>query len=305
MRLIAYRLANKFVAERDLRNPEERYRVGMIESWVSIIGNIVLSVLKAVFGLLTNSIALIADAVHSASDIFSSLVVLAGFSLARRKPDQEHPHGHGRVEYLAGLAIALMLLGAGLAFIYSSYTRLVQGIYATPSIAAIITVVVSILVKEFMYYFSDKLGKTISSDALAGDAWHHRTDSLSSVLVLIALTGGYLGLPTLDAYFGFAVSAFIFYAGVKLALHYCICLLGKAPEAELQKDVTDCAMEVGGVIDAHDLEIHDYGSWKVITVHISVKGSISLDEAHTIAHRVENRISSCFHCDTVVHIDPR
>lgn len=305
MRLIAYRLANKFVAERDLRNPEERYRVGMIESWVSIIGNIVLSVLKAVFGLLTNSIALIADAVHSASDIFSSLVVLAGFSLARRKPDQEHPHGHGRVEYLAGLAIALMLLGAGLAFIYSSYTRLVQGIYATPSIAAIITVVVSILVKEFMYYFSDKLGKTISSDALAGDAWHHRTDSLSSVLVLIALTGGYLGLPTLDAYFGFAVSAFIIYAGVKLALQSCSSLLGKAPEAELQKDVTDCAMEVGGVIDAHDLEIHDYGSWKVITVHISVKGSISLDEAHTIAHRVENRISSCFHCDTVVHIDPR
>ncbi len=305
MKHLAEILTKKLTAEKDLRNPEERYRVGMIESWVSIIGNIVLSVLKAVFGLLTNSIALIADAVHSASDIFSSLVVLAGFSLARRKPDQEHPHGHGRVEYLAGLAIALMLLGAGLAFIYSSYTRLVQGIYATPSIAAIITVVVSILVKEFMYYFSDKLGKTISSDALAGDAWHHRTDSLSSVLVLIALTGGYLGLPTLDAYFGFAVSAFIIYAGVKLALQSCSSLLGKAPEAELQKDVTDCAMEVGGVIDAHDLEIHDYGSWKVITVHISVKGSISLDEAHTIAHRVENRISSCFHCDTVVHIDPR
>jgi cation diffusion facilitator family transporter len=305
MKLLAEILTKKLIAEKDLRNPEERNRIGLIESWFSIIGNIILSTLKAVFGLLTNSIALIADAVHSASDIVSSVVVLVGFSLAKRKPDQEHPHGHGRIEYLAGLAIALMLVGAGLAFIYSSYTRLMQGVFANPSVAAIIIVIASILAKEFMFYFSDKLGKIISSDVLVGDAWHHRTDSLSSVLVLIALVGSYLGLHALDAYFGFAVALFIIYAGVKIALQSCSSLLGKAPQSELKQSVIDCAMEVNGVIDTHDLEIHDYGSWKVVTVHIGVNGRLSLDEAHVIAHRVENRISSCFHCEAVVHLDPR
>lgn len=305
MKFLAEILTKKLTAKRDLRDPDERYRVGLIESWVSIIGNILLSLLKAVFGLLTNSIALIADAVHSASDIVSSVVVLVGFSLAKREPDQEHPHGHGRIEYLAGLLIALMLIGAGLAFIYSSYTRLSQGIYARPSIAAIIVVAFSILVKEFMYFFSAKLGELIRSDALAGDAWHHRSDSLSSVLVLIALGGGYLGLPVLDAYFGFAVALFIIYAGFKIARKACSSLLGEAPEAEIKMDVIDCAMGVEGVIDTHDLEIHDYGSWKVVTVHIGVNGRLSLEEAHVIAHRVESRISSRFHCEAVVHLDPR
>jgi cation diffusion facilitator family transporter len=305
LKILADKLAEKLTTDKDLRKPEERYRIGLIESWFSIGGNLLIALLKAFFGLLTNSIALIADAVHSASDIFSSLVVLAGFSLAKRKPDQEHPHGHGRIEYLAGLLIALMLFGAGIAFIYNSYIRLTEGITAQPSIAAIAVVLASIFAKEFMFRFSDRLGRMIDSTALAGDAWHHRSDSLSSVLVLVALVGGYFGFKTLDAYLGFGVALFIIYAGAKIALQSCSSLLGKAPEVELQREINDCAMAVDGVIDAHDLEIHDYGSWKVVTVHIGVNGRLSLDEAHVIAHRVEYRISSCFHCDAVVHLDPR
>ena len=305
MRLLADKLAKKLTTGRDLRKPEERYRVGLIESWLSIVGNLIIALLKAFFGLLTNSIALVADAVHSASDIFSSLVVLAGFALAKRKPDHEHPYGHGRIEYLAGLLIALMLIGAGIAFIYSSFNRLTEGVFAQPSIAAIIVVTASILAKEFMFYFSDQLGRMIKSDVLAGDAWHHRSDSLSSILVLVALLGGYLGYRSLDAYLGFGVALFIIYAGAKIALQSCSNLLGKAPEEELYQEVTECAMAVEGVIDTHDLEIHDYGSWKVVTVHIGVNGRLSLEEAHIIAHQVEYRISSCFHCDAVVHLDPR
>ncbi len=305
MRYLAGILAKKITGQRDLRKPAERHRVGLIESWVSIVGNILLTLLKAFFGLLTNSIALVADAVHSASDIFSSMVVLIGFSLARRKPDPEHPHGHGRVEYLAGLIIAVMLVGAGVAFAYSSYNRLAENIYAQASIPAIAAVIFAILIKEFMFYFSDRLGKLIDSEALAGDAWHHRSDSLSSVLVLIALIGSYMGMPALDAYFGFAVSAFIIYAGYKIASQSCSRLLGKAPDVDLQNGVVSCAGEIEGVLDAHDLEIHDYGSWKVVTMHIGVNGNLSLEEAHIIAHRVENHVSARFYCDTVVHLDPR
>jgi cation diffusion facilitator family transporter len=305
MRHLVNLLAEKITDKRDLRKPAERHRVGLIESWTSIAGNIFLTVLKAVFGLLTNSIALIADAVHSASDIFSSLVVLIGFSLARRKPDPEHPHGHGRVEYLAGLVVAMMLIGAGIAFAYGSYTRLTESVFARPSLPAIVAIILAIIIKEFMFHFSDRLGKLINSEALSGDAWHHRSDSLSSVLVLIALIGSYMGMPALDAYFGFAVSAFIIFAGYKIASQSCSRLLGKAPDLELQKGVTSCAGEIEGVLDAHDLEIHDYGSWKVITMHIGVNGNLSLEEAHLIAHRVENHVSACFYCDTVVHLDPR
>ena len=305
MKNFADKLAEKIVVNRDLNNPAERYRIALIESWGSILGNLLLTAAKALFGLLINSIALIADAVHSASDIFSSLVVLIGFLLAKRKPDPQHPHGHGRIEYLAGLVIALMLIAAGALFVVSSYNRLLRGVSAIPSISAMIVVAISILVKEFMYFFSFKLGKLINSAALTGDALHHRSDSLSSLLVLIALVGSYLGLPALDAYFGFVVALFIVYAGIKIARQSCSSLLGEAPEAELQEKIIDCAIQTEGVIDAHDLGIHDYGSWKVVTVHIGVNSDLSLDQAHNIAHRVENRISNCFHCQTVVHIDPR
>jgi len=305
IRHAAERAALKLTENRDLLKPAERRRVGLIESWAGIIGNTLLAILKLVFGLLTNSIALTADAVHSASDTFSSLVVLTGFSLAGRKPDPEHPHGHGRTEYLAGLVIGIMLIGAGAAFIYNSYTRLVGEVFARPSIAAIIAVIVAIMIKEFMYNFSARLGSMIDSETLAGDAWHHRSDSLSSALVLIALVGGYFGAPVLDAYFGFGVAIFVIYAGVKTTRKASSKLLGKAPPEELQQEVVSCAKKIDGVVDAHDLEIHDYGSWKVITIHIGVNGRLSLEEAHDIAHRVEEHVSSCFYCDTVVHLDPR
>jgi len=109
----------------------------------------------------------------------------------------------------------------------------------------------------------------------------------------------------LDAYFGFGVALFVIYAGAKTTRRAGSKLLGKAPPEQLQEEVVSCAKKIDGVVDAHDLEIHDYGSWKVITIHIGVNGHLSLEEAHDIAHRVEEHVSSCFHCDTVVHLDPR
>jgi cation diffusion facilitator family transporter len=305
MRYLADMTARKITQGKDLLEPEERFRVGLIESWVSIVANILLTLLKIIFGLLTNSIALFADAVHSASDIFSSLIVLIGFSLGRREPDQEHPHGHGRSEYLAGLAIAIMLIGAGAAFAYSAYNRLVGEVFARPSVTAIVAIVFSILVKEYLYFFSAKLGTLIDSEALAGDAWHHRSDSLSSVLVLVALIGAYFGTPSLDAYLGFGVALFVIYAGIKIARNSCSRLIGAAPSEDMKNGVTECALKVNGVIETHDLEIHDYGSRKVVTIHIEVHGHLSLDEAHHIANQVEEKISNCYHCSTVVHLDPR
>ncbi len=297
-------LAKKITENRDLRNPGERSRIGRIGSWVGLTGNIMLTLLKLIFGLLTNSLALIADAVHSASDIFSSLIVLIGFLMAGKKADSEHPHGHGRTEYLAGLVIGLILIGAGGAFIYSAYNRLAGEVISSPSIAAIIAVIFAIILKEFMYYFSVRLGRLIDSDTLEGDAWHHRSDSLSSGLVLVALFGSYFGLYALDAYLGIFIALYIAYTGLKILRNSSSRLLGKAPAHELHEEVINCAREVEGVVDAHRLEMHDYGSWKVITIHVEVNGYLSLDEAHIIAQQVEDHICNRFHCKTIVHLDP-
>lgn len=304
MKHFASLLVETIIRNRDLRRPAERRRIGIIESWVSLLGNTVLALFKLFFGLLTNSLALIADAVHSASDIFTSLVVLIGFIIAGKKADSEHPHGHGRTEYLAGLIIGLMLAGAGGSFIYSAYGRLSENIIANPSLASMIMVVVVIILKELMYHFSACLGRLIDSDTLEGDAWHHRSDALSSGLVLVALLGGYFGFYALDALFGIAIALFIIYTGFKIMHRSYSKLLGAAPNNELQQGVVKCARQIKGVIDAHRLEVHDYGSWKVITIHIEVNGHLSLDEAHGIAHQVENHVSSKYHCNTIVHLDP-
>ena len=305
MKALFQRIAEKITAGRDLRHPEERHRVALIESWSSILGNLFLAALKGVFGFLINSIALMADAAHSASDILSSLVILIGFSLARRKPDEEHPHGHGRIEYLAGLVIALLLIFAGAIFFYNAYLRVANKVYASVNLASIMVVVFSIIVKEAMYYFSAALGKLIDSEALIADAWHHRTDSLSSLLVLVALVGNYLAFPQLDAWFGFAIALFIAYVGFEIARKSFSRLIGQAPDETLEEQIIDSAQEIEGVMGVHDLIIHDYGAWKVVTMHVEVSKHLSLNEAHEIAHAVEEQVGTRFFSDVVVHLDPR
>ena len=304
MKYLASLIVELIARNRDLRKPAERRRIGIIESWVSLLGNTILTLLKLFFGIMTSSLALIADAVHSASDIFSSLVVLIGFIMAGKKADSEHPHGHGRTEYLAGLIIGVMLVGAGGSFIYSASSRLSENIIASPSIASMIMIIVVIILKELMYHFSIHLGQMIDSDALKGDAWHHRSDSLSSGLVLVALAGGYFGFHALDTLFGIAIAFFLIYTGLKIMHRSYNKLLGAAPNSELKQGIVNCAMEIKGVMDAHRLEVHDYGSWKVITIHVVVSGYLSLDEAHEIAQTVEDHVSSKYHCNAIVHLDP-
>lgn len=284
--------------------PEERSRIGALEGWFSITGNLLLAVMKGLAGLMTGSVALLADAVHTASDISSSLAVLIGFRLARKKPDREHPFGHGRVEYFTGLFIGIMLIGAGLAFVYSAFDRLKTGAYMEPGTFAVLVVLLSILLKEFMFHFSYQLGKLIDSDALIGDAWHHRSDALSSGAVLIALGGSYFALDWLDSVVAVAVSVFVIYAGLQIARNSCNRLLGTAPSREMKEGVINCALETKGVISAHDLEVHDYGHIKSVILHIEVEGTLSVIKAHGIATKVEDKISKKFSCSAVVHLDP-
>lgn len=304
MKSIADCLVQKVIAERNLDIPAEKYRVGNIEGWFSVIGNILLALVKMGLGLLIGSIALMADAVHTASDISSSLAVLVGFRLSRKKPDQEHPFGHGRIEYITGLIMALMLIAAGFMFIYTAYQRLKTGAATEPNLAAFGIVIFSIWFKNMMFHFSFKLGALIQSEALIADAWHHRSDALSSAVVLIALIGSYFKVVWLDGVFGMLVALFVLYAGLTIARKSISRLLGTAPDPDIIEGVIQCARQVAGVIGAHDLTVHDYGFVKSMTLHIEVDGGLSVANAHDIALAVEDRVSKTYSCSAVVHLDP-
>ena len=245
-----------------------------------------------------------ADAAHSASDLFSSLIVFIAFHMANKKPDRNHPHGHGRIEYLSGLVVAVMLILTALFFAYKSYDRLLNPVYPEPGIITFSLLVLVILIKEILYHFSLQLGNMINSEAITGDAWHHRSDSLTSLLVLIALIGAYFGLYALDVILGFLMALYIAYTGSFLAARSLHKLLGTAPTDELKENLAACAREIDGVVDAHDIVVHDYGSRKAVTMHITVTNTLTLEKAHIIAHRVEEHVTKEYYCNTLVHLDP-
>ncbi len=305
MKWLANLLAEKITLGRNLTLPAERTRIGLIEGWSSILGNLLLTAVKVGIGLAVGSVSLLADAAHTASDIASSAVVVIGFRISGKAPDKEHPFGHGRAEYLVGLVVAAMLVVVGGSFIVGSYQRLVSGPAIRPSIAAVLVTIAAIVLKELMYYFSLKLGQMINSEALIADAWHHRSDTLTSVIVLIALVGNLFEFSILDALFGLLVSGFVIYAGLDLARKSTNRLLGTEPPPETREHIISSARSVGGVISVHDLMVHDYGITKSISLHIEVDRNLSLSEAHEIAKTVENLIEEHLLCSAVVHVDPR
>ncbi len=297
-------LLNRLTAGRDLSKPRERTRIAIIEGWLSIISNLLMFIIKFLTGLISGSLTLMADAIHTASDVSSSIILLIGFKVSSKGPDREHPFGHGRVEYLTTLAIAIILTGIGLSFAYASYSRLLAGTSMSPSIPAILVALISIIGKEFLHSFSWKAGQAIESEALLADAWHHRSDSLSSLLVVIAVGGAYLNLGLLDTVLGFVISGFLIYTGFDIARKSCHNLLGPAPAEKTKNEIMDSTLVIKGVLDAHDLTVHDYGIRKSVTIHIEVDGELSLNEAHEIAHTVEHILHNKHNCSAVVHLDP-
>ena len=287
-----------------IKAPEERQKIAYLEAFVSIIGNIILAVVKAVFGLMLNSISLMADAVHTASDVLTSAVVIIGFRLSAIPPDEKHPHGHGRVEFIASLIISLMLVGVGIKFGIDSYHRLLENTPVKGSYLVVAVMVAAALLKEWMSRFSIDLGNRISSSALVADAWHHRTDAIASLLVAIAILASQFGYYRVDAVLGFAVSALIIWTGIVIFNDSTSKLIGENDDEQVEQ-IRQLAMSVFGVKSCHDIALHDYGANKVISLHIEVPGTMMLHDAHEIAHQVEEIIDREMYAVTTVHLDSR
>ncbi|WP_422447720.1 cation diffusion facilitator family transporter [Thermoanaerobacterium sp. DL9XJH110] len=301
--LISFFLKEKKMSDK-ITDETVRKKYAYLEAWVSIVGNLALAAVKIFFGIMLNSISLMADAVHTASDILTSVVVLLGFKFSSSPADEKHPYGHGRIEFIATLIIAIMLILVGVEFGKSSYQRLIINTPVRGSYPVALVMFFGAVFKEWMARFSIELGRRTGAPALIADAWHHRTDGIASVLVAIAIVATNYGYFKVDAVFGLGVSALIIYTGVSICRESASKLIGEVAEKDMINKITSLALSVPGVQGVHKINVHDYGAHKVISLHIQVESNLSLVEAHNISEQVERVIEANTNSRVIVHVEP-
>ena len=307
MKFITRWLVRRLIVNyRDIDNVRVRARYGGLEAWTSIGVNILLFGVKLVLGVMVNSVALIADAVHTLSDTGTSIVILIGFKIAKRPADREHPFGHGRMESVATLIVAVLLIVAGFELLRSAGERILE---PTVDAAQINWVVALILIgtmaaKELMARFAGEMAKLVKSKTLQADAWHHRSDAFSTLLVLMAMLCAYGGYGYVDGIAGVGVGLIVIYSGYAIARDAISPLLGERPRQELLNEIEKTAGSIEGVEGVHDIIVHRYGQVNLVSLHIEVLPSESVLKLHDISEQVIEALEGKLGGTAVVHIDP-
>ena len=290
---------------RDTTNPAVRAAYGNLASWVGIFCNLLLCTGKFLAGTLSGSISFSADAVNNLSDASSSVVSLIGFKLGARPADEEHPYGHARFEYLAGLAVAVMVLVIGVELLKSSAEKILHPAPVTFSWVAMGVLAASIAVKLWMALFNRTLGRRINSGSLIATAADSRNDVLTTSAVLIASLVSHFIHVELDGWMGVAVALFILYSGVGLIKDTIDPLLGVAPDPELVKHIHDKIMSYPGVLGTHDLMVHDYGPGRQFaSVHVELAAEDDVMKSHELIDDIERDFLKNDRLPVVIHFDP-
>lgn len=282
-----------------------RQAYGMLCGFVGICFNILLFIGKFVAGTLSHSIAITADAFNNLSDAASSVITLIGFKLAGQKPDSDHPFGHGRVEYISGLLVSVLILVMAFELLKSSVTKILhpEELSFSPLIVAIL--VISILVKFYMSFYNRKIGKKINSAAMMATATDSLSDTLSTTVVLLATIVSHFSGLAIDGYCGILVGLFICFAGINAAKDTISPLLGQAPEPEFVQQINDIVMSHEGVMGIHDLIVHNYGPGRVlISLHAEVPADGDILTMHDMIDLIEHELRDTLRCNAVIHMDP-
>jgi cation diffusion facilitator family transporter len=276
---------------------------------VSIVGNILLSLFKFLAGVFANSGAMISDAVHSASDVFSSIIVIIGIHISAKESDRDHPYGHERLECVAAIILATILFITGFSIGIGAVKTIAAGNYsdlAVPGILALIAAIVSIVSKEAMFWYTRINAQRIDSAALMADAWHHRSDALSSVGALIGIAGARLGFPIADSIASLAICFFIVKAAYDIYHDAVDKMVDHACDDAVENKIRECVTAVNGVIRIDELRTREFGNKIYVDIEIAADGSKTLREAHAIAERVHDSIESQFPKvkHVMVHVNP-
>ena len=291
-----------------------RYKKAQIATMIGIAVNLLLAVLKAVGGILGNSRALVADAAHSASDVVSSIAVLVGIRAAQKPPDSEHPYGHGKSENVATLIVAILLVVVGFEIIYNAIVSLMAGTaqnYTT--MIALYIIIFSIIVKEVLFQYKYRLGTKIKSPALIADAWHHRSDAISSVVALVgiglSIIGTAYGIPYLgylDPIASAIIALIIMYMGYQLAKEAVSMTLEVVLNEDETREMRETVVEIDKVRQIDRLIARSHGSYVIIDIKISVDADITVEEGHHVARIVKQTLLKNHKevMDVNVHVNP-
>lgn len=292
----------------DYQNTQDirvRTRYGVLSGIAGIFFNLLLFAGKIVCGVLGNSMSITADAFNNLSDAGSSIITLVGFRLAGHKADSEHPYGHGRIEYLTGLIVSMVIIYVGLELMKSSIEKLLHPETTVYSALSLGILAVSILVKLYMYYYNRSFSRTLNSVALQSTAEDSRNDCIATASVMIsAIIEIYSGFH-IDAMIGLAVSVYILHSGIQSFRATASPLLGQEPDPALLQKIRLTVMSYPKVLGMHDLMLHDYGpDRRLMSMHVEVPSDMTLVDAHELANEIEKRMSSEFGIETTIHIDP-
>ena len=284
-------------------------RVAGRVSTVSIIGNVILSVFKLIAGIAAHSNAMFSDAVHSASDVFSTVVVMIGIRLASKKADKEHPYGHERLECVAAVILAMVLFMTGLGIGMQAFKNILSGSYndlQVPGTLALVVAVVSIMVKEAMFWYTKIYAARIDSSALLADAWHHRSDAFSSVGALIGIAGARLGFPVMDSIASLVIFAFIIKAAYDIFKDAIDKMVDHSCDEETERQIYECVMKNKEVMGIDSLHTRIFGNRIYVDIEVVVDGSYTLKRSHEIAEEVHEDIERSFQKikHIMVHVNP-
>ncbi len=288
-----------------LTDKSSKYKLGVLEGWLSLFVNTLLFGLKYWAGVVTGSVALIADAWHTLSDSVSSVVLLVGLAVARKPADKEHPFGHGRAELISSIIIGFILALIGFNFFRESVLRLMKHQEVFFGTIAIVVTAISIVVKEAMARFAIWAGKKEGIKSTIADGWHHRSDALSSVIILIGIFLGKF-FWWIDGVLGLLVSLLIFYTAYVIIKDAADSLLGETPDRKLLKKIENIAGEVyPDNLGLHHFHIHRYGEHTEMTFHIVLPEEMELKEAGKLTRRLFERINNELNIIATIHIDTR
>ncbi len=295
----------KLFAKKDGSVQDERQAYGMLCGALGIFFNFILFAGKLIAGTISHSIAITADAFNNLSDAASSIITLVGFRLAGQEADNDHPFGHGRIEYISGLFVAVLILFMGFELLKSSVSKILNP--ATLSISPLILgiLIVSVFVKVIMYLYNKQIGKKISSATVLAAATDSVSDAFSTIVILIAtIAGQYTTLP-IDGWCGLIVGGLICRAGVLAAKDTISPLLGQAPEESFVKEINDIVMGHEEIIGIHDLIVHNYGPTRVmVSLHAEVPADGDILALHDCIDTIEHELRDTLHCHAVIHMDP-
>ena len=299
-------LFKKFIKNyEDVKDPKVRDSYGKLAGIVGILSNLLLCVMKMMVGFISGSIAIVADAVNNLADASSSVITLSGFKLAALPEDEEHPYGHARIEYIAGMVVSLIIIVVGVELGKSSFDKILHPEPLEFSLSVVIVLLIAIAIKVWQAMFNISAGKKINSLTLVATGTDSRNDVIATSAVLISIIAGYVFDIQIDGYMGVLVALFIIWSGISLVRETISPLLGEAPDPALVKEIENITLSFEGVIGIHDLVVHNYGPGKIFaSIHIEVDSAVDVMISHDLMDNIERRLQKDLNIFVTAHMDP-